>query len=142
MKIHHIGIVSKEKDLTNFYLKPKKKFVYLDKIQNNKIILEYNNSNNLWMEFIIPLNKNSTVFNYYKKNGPSIHHFAYFTKNLEKIKKKFMKKKGYIFVNQFQTNIPCFGGDLKTAFFYNNNIFIEFLSHDKKSLNRKNNRQL
>ena len=52
----------------------------------------------------------------------------------------FMKKKGYIFINQFQTNIPCFGGDLKTAFFYNNNIIIEFLSHDKKSPNRKNNR--
>ena len=50
MKIHHIGIVSKEKDLTNFYLKPKKRFIYLDKIQNNKIILEYNKSNNLWME--------------------------------------------------------------------------------------------
>ena len=140
MKIHHIGIVAKEKDLSNFYIKPKKKFVYFDKVQSNKIILEYNNSNKLWMEFIIPLDKNCTVFNYYKKNGPSIRHFAYLTKNLEKMKKKYINKKGYIFVNQFKTNIPCFGGNLKTVFFYNNNIFIEFLSHDKKSAYKKNNR--
>ena len=54
MKIHHIGIVAKEKDLSNFYIKPKKKYTYFDKVQNNKIILEYNSSNKLWMEFIIP----------------------------------------------------------------------------------------
>ena len=60
MKIHHIGIVTKEKNLSNLYFRPKKKFVYLDKIQNNKIILEYNKSNNLWMEFIIPLSKKSS----------------------------------------------------------------------------------
>ena len=140
MKIHHIGIVTKEKNLSNLYFRPKKKFVYLDKIQNNKIILEYNKLNNLWMEFIIPLNKKSTVFNYYKKNGTSIHHFAYFTKNLEKIKKEYKKKKGYIFINQFKTNIPCFGGDLNTIFFYNNNVFIEFLSNDKEPPIRKNNK--
>ena len=48
-----------------------------------------------------------------------------------------MKKEGYIFVNQFKTNIPCFGGNLQTIFFYNNNIFIEFLSHERKSTYKK-----
>ena len=129
MKLHHIGIVCQEKEINEFYFKPKKKFIYKDRKQNNKIILEYNNLNKLWMEFIIPMNKKSTVINFINKYGSSIHHFAYFTNNLPKIKKQLHKKKGFTYVNSFKINIPCFGGKLDTVFYYNNNIFIEFLTN-------------
>ncbi len=132
MKLHHIGIVCSEVDIRKFIFKPQKKNIYYDKIQNNKLIIEYNHHNNMWMEFVIPQNKKSTVYKYYKKNGPSVHHFAYQTKNILEQKKKLKNKNGLIYVNSFKTNIPCFGGAIKTMFYYNNNFFIEFLENDNK----------
>lgn len=132
MKLHHIGIVCNESDMNKFFFRPKKKFIYHDKLQQNKIIIEENIFNNLWMEFVIPKNKKSTVSNYLIKNGPGVHHFGYYTKNLYKQKKILMKKKSFIFVGHFNPNIQCFGGKLNTMFFYNNNFFIELLNNEKK----------
>ncbi len=131
MKIHHIGIVCKESDIKKFFFKPKKKYVYHDHKQNNKLILEYNAHNDLWIEFVIPKNNKSTVYNYLKKKGPGVHHFGYLVKNLNKQKIQ-MKKKGYFYVNSFTTNISCFGGKVKTMFFYKNNFFTELLTNVKK----------
>ena len=133
MKIHHIGFVCRENDINKFFFSPKKKFIYVDKVQNNKIIIGLNHRDSLWYEFIIPQSKKSTVYNYYKKNSASIHHLAYYVKNFDQVLKKYKLKKNYTFIKKFNPNIPCFGGKLKTAFFYNNNIFIEFLTNEKKS---------
>ena len=57
-----------------------------------------------------------------------IHHFAFYTKNLERIKNRLLKKKVIFFVGSFKVNITCFGGKLNTMFFYKNGYFIEFLS--------------
>ena len=111
---------------------PKKKFTYIDK-QNNKLIIGKNKLNDLWIELIVPLNKNSTTYNYLKKNGPSIHHFAYYVKNIDEIKKNFKRKEGYLFIKSFKINIKCFGGLMDAVFYYNNNIFIEFISKGKKN---------
>jgi hypothetical protein len=132
VKLHHIGIVCNETDIRKFFFRPKKKFIYIDKLQNNKLIIERNNHNNLWMEFVIPKNEKSTVYNYLAKNGPGIHHFGYKVDNLLDQKKKLIKKKGFLFVNSFEINISCFGGPIKTMFFFNNNFFIELLSNVKK----------
>ena len=132
MKIHHIGIVCKEKDINKFFFSPKKKFIYYDKNQNNKLVIEKNPHNDLWMEFIIPKNNNSTVYKYLAKRGPGIHHFGYLVKNIEKEKQILQKKNGFIYVNSFVTKVSCFGGLIKTAFFYNNNFFIELLENVSK----------
>tara|TARA_E500000178_G_C16896429_1_gene696005 strand:- start:424 stop:825 length:402 start_codon:yes stop_codon:yes gene_type:complete len=132
VKLHHIGIVCNETDMNKFFFKPKKKFIYNDKIQNNKLIIEHNIHNNLWMEFVIPKNKKSTVYKYLIKNGPGIHHFGYKVNNILDQKKKLTKKKGFLYINSFETNISCFGGLIKTMFFFNNNFFIELLSNVKK----------
>ncbi len=131
MKIHHIGIVCDKENMKNFFFIPKKKFIYTDRHQNNKLVIGKNKFNNLWFEFILPLNNKSTVKNFLKKKGPSIHHIAYYVNNLNNIKKRLRNKKGYIFVNSFKINLPCFGGVMETVFYYNNNIFIEFLSKEK-----------
>ena len=132
MKIHHIGIVCEENDVKNYFFLPKKKFTYLDKKQNNKLIIGQNKNNNLWIELVIPLNSKSTVKNFLKSKGPSIHHFAYYVKDLEKIKKNLQKERGYLYVNSYKIKLNCFGGLMETVFYYNNNIFIEFLSKVKK----------
>lgn len=131
MKIHHIGIVCKEKDVGRYFNKSKKKFIYNDRNQNNKLIIEYNPHNNLWMEFIIPKNNNSTVYNFLKKKGPGIHHFGYLVKDLAE-QKKILEKKGYFFVGSFLTNVSCFGGKIRTMFFFKDNFFTEILSNVKK----------
>ena len=101
MKVHHIGIVCEEENIKNYFFIPKKKYTYIDKFQNNKLIIGFNKPNNIWFEFIVPLNKNSTVKNFLKKKGPSIHHLAYFVKDIDKIKRNLLRKRGYIFVNSF-----------------------------------------
>ena len=35
MKLHHIGIVCSESDINKFFFRPKKKFVYNDRVQKN-----------------------------------------------------------------------------------------------------------
>ena len=132
MKVHHIGIVCEEENIKNYFFIPKKKYTYIDKFQNNKLIIGFNKPNNIWFEFIVPLNKNSTVKNFLKKKGPSIHHLAYFVKDIDKIKRNLLRKRGYIVVNSFKINIPCFGGLMDTVFFFNNNIFLEFISKAKR----------
>jgi hypothetical protein len=133
MKLHHIGIVCSESDINKFIFSTKRKHIYYDKIQKNKIFIGFNNHNNLWYEFIVPISKQSTVINFFKKNGPSIHHFAYHVNDFEKTIKDYKKRRNYTFIREFKTNIPCFGGNLRTAFFFNNNIFIEFLKNEKPS---------
>ena len=128
MKIHHLGIVAKKKDIKKFQFKFKKIFSYKDKFQNNRLFIGYCNQRKIWIEFVVPLNRKSTVYNFLRRKGISIHHFAFYTKNLERIKNRLLKKKGYIFVGSFKVNITCFGGKLNTMFFYKNGYFIEFLS--------------
>ncbi len=132
MKLHHIGIVCKENQINKFYFKPKKKFTYYDKVQNNKLIIGFNKFNNLWMEFVVPQNKNSTVYNFLKKHGPGVHHFGYTTKKIDEKKKILKKKKGFFYINSYTINVPCFGGLIKTIFFYNNNFIIELLENVDK----------
>ena len=134
MKLHHIGFVCYEKDLNNFFFSPKKRFTYFDKIQKNKIIIGKNKLDKIWYEFIIPINNKSTVYKYLKKNGNSIHHLAYKVNDLNKIVENYKMKQNFTFINKFKINIPCFGGKMKTAFFFNNNIFIEFLKNESKSI--------
>ncbi len=132
MKLHHIGIVCNESDINKFFFRPKKKYIYHDNFQKNKLIIERNDLNNLWMEFVIPKNSNSTVYRFLKKNGPGVHHFGYETNDLKSQKKKLLKRKGLIYINSFKANISCFGGPLRTMFFFNNNFFIELLKNVKK----------
>lgn len=132
MKLHHIGIVCAESDISKFFFRPRKKFIYHDKVQKNKLIIEHNPLNNLWIEFVIPKNEKSTVYKYLNNNGPGVHHFGYETKNLQNQKKILSKKKGFLYINSFKTNITCFGGKLETMFFFNNNFFIELLKNVEK----------
>ena len=132
MKIHHIGIVCDKNSISDYFFFPKKTSVYIDKNQNNKLIIGKNKLNNLWIELVIPLNNKSTVSNFLKKKGPSMHHLAYYVDDLSLMKKKLINKKGFIFVNSYKMNLPCFGGVMETMFYYNNNVFIEFLTKVKK----------
>ena len=102
-------------------------------MQKNKIIIGLSNHDNLWYEFIIPVNEKSTVTNFLKKNGPSMHHLAYYVDNFKKIIKEHNYKNDYTFIKNAE--LPKEKQDLNEtiAFFFNNNIFIEFLTNEKSS---------
>ena len=91
MKLHHIGIACS--NITNiFFLKKRKLIFVIDKIQNNKIFFDYNKENNLWYEYIVPLNNKSTIFNALKNKEMLIHHLGFYTKDINKIKKISISK--------------------------------------------------
>ena len=131
MKLHHIGIVVDKKDVKKFFFKKKTTSTLIDNFQKNKLLFHYNSENKFWYEYVVPLNKKSTVYNYLKKKGGGVHHFGYLVKNIDKVKEKYMNNKEYIYLNSYKTKIPCFGGNIKSCFFYNNGFIIEFLSNDK-----------
>ena len=129
MKLHHIGIICRNRN-NIFFLKKKKIFYVIDKVQNNKIYFEYIKENKLWYEYIIPLNKRSTIFNSLKNKEMVIHHLGFFTKNINRIKKKYINNQEYVFINSFKIKIPIWGGKLNTIFFSNKGTIIEFLSNE------------
>lgn len=129
MKLHHIGICCSTIN-SIFFLKKKKLTFVIDKVQNNKIFFDYNKVNKLWYEYIVPINEKSTVFNSLKNKEMSIHHLGFYTKDINKIKKKYINDPNYVLINSFKIKIPLWGGDLKTIFFSNKGTIIEFLTNE------------
>ena len=117
MKLHHIGIVCAESDISKFFFRPRKKFIYHDKVQKNKLIIEHNPFNNLWIEFVIPKNEKSTVYKYLNNNGPGVHHFGYETKNLQNQKKILSKKKDFYILIPLKQILLALVVSLKQCFF-------------------------
>lgn len=129
MKLHHIGIACSS--INNiFFLKKKKLISVIDKVKNNKIFFDYNKDNNLWYEYIVPLNDRSTVFNALKNKEMLIHHLGFYVKNINKIKKKYINKPDYVFINSFKIKVQLWGGELNTIFFSNKGTIVEFLSNE------------
>ena len=132
MKLHHVGIVIENKEILEFASEKTIRNKIIDNNQNNYIYFDYDNSKKIWFEYICPFNKNSTVFNFLKKKGGGLHHLGYFVDNIKRITKNYKKRKNYIFLSSYSINIPFFGGNVETSFFYNNTTIIEFISNEKK----------
>ena len=67
MKLHHVGIVTDKRNIKNFFFKKKINQIVVDNFQKNKLLFQYNTENNFWFEYVVPLNKDSTVYNFLKK---------------------------------------------------------------------------
>ena len=79
------------------------------------------------------LRKNETleyILNWYGFDNKETYFSSFI--DLKSQKKKLLKRKGLIYINSFKANISCFGGPLRTMFFFNNNFFIELLKNVKK----------
>jgi len=98
MKIHHIGIYSKNIAKTvarykQFFSNISVSKIFVDKIFNVKIVF-IKNKDDIIYEFIEPIGKKKNIFSSIKKNQSSIHHLAYEVNNLEKEVKR-LKRNGY-----------------------------------------------
>lgn len=130
MKLHHFGYVFSSKKIKSF----KRKYNYIiDTKQNNYIFFNFSKKYKIWFEFLIPINNKSTVYNYLlkNKNKNNIHHYGFIVKNIIATEKQ-MKNNGFILIGKYKLNVPCFGGLINTAFFFNGKNLIEILSNGKK----------
>jgi hypothetical protein len=125
MLLHHLGYVFDKNKKNELDSKIKNKIS--DYIQNNYIYFEFSKKFNLWLEYIVPMNEKSTVFKFSKKSSEIIHHYGFYTKSINKDKKKLINN-NYILLNKFKIKVPVFGGKIQTLFFYKNENLIELLS--------------
>ena len=128
MKLHHLGYVFDKNKKPYFDKKYKKKIV--DKVQQTYIYFDYSNKLNLWIEYILPMNKSSTVYKFSLKKSNNIHHFGFYTSSISKFT-KVLQKNNYLLINKFNIFVPAFGGKVKTAFFYKSKELVELISKDE-----------
>ena len=131
MKFHHIGFVCDKKFIKKLKIEKKIKSFYLDKNKQNKLLFYLDQKSDTLYEFIFPLNRYSTTYNFLKKKGYGIHHYAFQVKNLKKIISIYRNKKNYIFINSYSAKIKYLGGKIKTCFFYYKKNVIEFIEIEK-----------
>ena len=129
-KIHHLGVVCKDindalkafnlslNDITE---------IYHDEEQNNKIYFFYLKDNNLWLEFVVPLNKESTVWGFANRNNFGLHHLGFNSLDLQNEKLNFNQLTGVFELKNYFLKINSFGGRINTLFFSFRGLLIEFV---------------
>ena len=125
MYLHHLGYVFNKNKKNELDKKIKNKIN--DYIQNNYIYFDFSKKLKLWLEYIVPMNDKSTVFNFSKKSNEIIHHYGFYTKSINSDKKKLINN-DYILINKFKIKVPVFGGKMKTLFFYKNKNIVELIT--------------
>jgi hypothetical protein len=133
MKIHHLGIVI---DNVSDALIALDKSVddiserVTDHEQNNNLYFIHIPANNLWIELVEPLNENSTVATFLKKNGMAFHHIGLQTTNLAQITNRYGSKKGAFLLGSYNIFVKSFGGKLTTRFVFINGLLLEYVQVD------------
>jgi hypothetical protein len=129
MILHHVGFVFKKNKFKQFDK------IYKDKVidykQNNYIYFNFNKKLNIWFEYLIPINKFSTIYKYAEQNNKDPHHYGFWVNDIKKETKKMISN-NFILINKFKILVPTFGGLVNTVFFYKENKIIELISSDKK----------
>ena len=82
MILHHIGFVFKRNKISHFNKIYKNKIIDLK--QQNYIYFDYNKKLKIWLEYLIPINKSSTIFKYSNQNNRRPHHFGFWVDNIKK----------------------------------------------------------
>jgi hypothetical protein len=129
-KIHHVGIVSEKLDLALNMFNIKKsqiQEIINDDIQHNKLHFIQLESNDPWIEIIIPKNSDSTVFNYTKKYKMGLHHMGILCNSIKEIESQFEKNIEVVKIGNYQLTVESFGGKISTLFIANHNMITEYI---------------
>ena len=133
MKIHHLGIVIKnmpdallalDKSLDDVLEK------VADHEQNNNLYFLHLPENNLWIELVEPMNEQSTVTTFLKKNGMALHHIGLQITDLAQIEESYRNRKGAFLLGAYNIFVRSFGGNLKTRFVFVNGLLLEYVQSD------------
>lgn len=129
-KIQHIGIVCNDiKDAFKaFNLKSEDiAEYYLDEEQKNKLYFFHLKENDLWIEFVVPINEDSTVWSFAKNNNFGLHHLGFNSQDFDQEKSNIANLKGVFELKSYFLKITSFGGKINTLFFYFRGLLIEFV---------------
>tara|TARA_B100001029_G_C15007317_1_gene421957 strand:- start:345 stop:752 length:408 start_codon:yes stop_codon:yes gene_type:complete len=129
-KIHHIGIVCNDiKDAYEAFQLKSEDIVecYIDEEQKNKLYFFQLKENDLWIEFVVPINKDSTVWRFANNNNFGLHHLGFNSRDFDKEKSKIANLKGVFELKSYFLKIASFGGKINTLFFYFRGLLIEFV---------------
>lgn len=132
MKINHIGIVVDDIDLSRTIYTEMgylcKDDIFIDDIQNNKLLFLKNKQGNEVIELIQPIDEKSTV---YSKANLGLHHICYEVNNFEQFCNKFNKLNiGKIFTNKIIS--PAFNNRYIVFAYLKNGTIVEFLQGDSE----------
>ena len=134
-KIHHLALVTIDLVLTLNSLNIKKsdiQEVFTDHEQKNTIYFVYINENKLWLEIIVPINENSTTYNFAKKFGLGLHHLGFTTNNLEETEKNYISRPMVFKIGNYNNKVECFGGEISTIFMAIKGLILEFVYNVQK----------
>ena len=134
-KIHHLALVTNDLELTLNSLNIKKsdiQEVFTDHEQKNTIYFVYINENKLWLEIIVPINENSTTYNFAKKLGLGLHHLGFTTNNLEETEKNYISRPMVFKIGNYKNKVECFGGEISTVFVAIKGLILEFVANVQK----------
>jgi len=136
-KIHHLSLVTTDIDLALNILNLNRsdiKETILDAQQKNKFFLVYNESNDLWIEFVLPMDKTSTTYNFAKKFGLALHHIAFSSDDLTKTEKDFASRPKVFKIGNYRNyDIKSFGGSISILFFAIKGLIVEFVAKRKNN---------
>jgi len=132
MKIHHVGIASKELKtaLENLMVEQSEivEEIY-DELQGNILYFLPQTQQNPIIELVIPFRNNSTVSNFTRKYTTGLHHIGFRTTSLSLSLEKHKLLKGHFLLKQYEINVKSFGGNVRTAFVYANGMLIEYIEN-------------
>jgi len=132
MKIHHVGIASKELKiaLDNLMLEQTEivEEVY-DGVQGNILYFLPQTRQNPIIELVVPFRDNSTVSNFTRKYTTGLHHIGIGTISLRLSLEKHKLLRGHFLLKQYEINVKSFGGKVSTAFVYANGMLIEYIEN-------------
>jgi len=134
-KIHHLALVTNDLELTLNSLNIKKsdiQEVFTDHEQKNTIYFLHIKENNLWLEIIVPINENSTTYNFAKKFGLGLHHLGFTTNNLEETEKNYISRPMVFKIGNYKNKVECFGGEISTVFVAIKGLILEFVANVQK----------
>ena len=92
----------------------------------------YINENKLWLEIIVPINENSTTYNFAKKLGLGLHHLGFTTNNLKETEKNYISRPMVFKIGNYKNKVECFGGEISTIFMAIKGLILEFVANVQK----------
>ena len=134
-KIHHIGLVTDDFDLALNSLNIKKsdiQEIFKDNEQKNTIYFIHLKENDLWLEIIVPMNKNSTTYTFAKKFGFGLHHLGFSSNDLKETEKSYLSKSKVFKIGSYKNKVECFGGLTSTLFLAVKGLILEFVFNEEK----------
>lgn len=131
MKIHHIGIAVDDVDsvLETYKLTREdiSEIIY-DSEQKNNLYFIFLKENNLWLELIEPVEKNSTIRNFVNKNKTALHHIGISSNDLDKEESYYSKLPKTYPIGKYKLYVKSFGGHINTLFVSFKGLITEFVS--------------